>query len=152
MGGLPARDYSWPPFPKGHELRLEHGANSERHIAPVADAIAAELDVIAPWLNRPAFAPGRAAWIRVEAQLALLQKYLDEHGILDDEGKPRPSAEFMLRLETRAEKLRARLGLDPLSMASLIRLLTDAPGTDDDALDKLKAEGRAIIEAREGTS
>lgn len=149
MGGL-TRGYSWPPFPEGHELRLEHGAHSERHITPVAEAIAAELDAIAPWLNRPAFAPGRAAWIRVEAQLALLHKYLDEHGILDDHGRPRPAAEFMAKLETRAEKMRARLGLDPIAMASLIRLLTDAPGTDDDALSKLKAEGRAIIEAREG--
>ena len=148
----PARHYSWAPFAPGHELSKRHGVYSPRTWKPLADHIAAELPDVAPWCARPTYGPTVAAWARVEAQLQLVMSWLDEHGPLDDHGEPRPATTLLARLESQAQSLRAELGLSPLALAKLLGAFTSAPaGTDDDALEALKAEGRRIVEARAAT-
>ncbi len=147
----PPRGYSRPPFAPGHTLSLRHGVYSPRTWRPLADAIASELSNIAPWCNRPTYGSAVAAWARVEAQLQLVMAWLDEHGPLDADGHPRPAAALLARLESQAQSLRAELGLSPLSLARLLAAFTSTPaGTDDDALERLKAEGRRLVEARAG--
>jgi hypothetical protein len=144
---VPARGYSWPPFAPGHELSLKHGAASPRMVRPIADQLAAELAEVAPWAAAPQFAAARAGWARVEAQLVLLHRYLDEHGLLDDAGEPRPAATWAAKLEGRAQSLRAELGLSPASMAKLLGDLSRTSASGD-GVDALKAAGRALLEGR----
>ena len=145
----PARGYSWPAFEPGHTRTLHHGAYSPRSWRPLADRIAAELPDLAPWCSRSTYGPVVAAWARVEAQLQLVMAWLDDHGPLDSDGHPRPATALLARLESQAQSLRAELGLSPLALPKLLAAFTTAPaGTDDDALEVLKAEGRRIVAAR----
>jgi hypothetical protein len=74
---------------------------------------------------------------------------MDEVGLLDDDGEPHGFLDELHRAETRAAKRRADLGLTPRAWASLLKAMADSGG-DEDALDKLRTEGRRILEAREG--
>ncbi len=149
MTGQPARAYSWPPFEPGNDAAMTYGAHSPRRWRPIADRLTAELPGMAPWCSRPTFGAVVAAWARVEAKLHLVSTWLDENGVLDDDGLPRPATGLYAKLEGQAQSLRAELGLTPLSLAKLIGALSAAPaGTDDDGLAKLQAEGAKIIEAR----
>lgn len=118
--GEHARGYSWPPFEKGNEVAVRHGVYSPRRVDPLArdlvELVARDVD----WwhdCDRPAV----WAWARTEARVQLLVEWLAERGDLDDTGAVRPASELLTRLEARAESLRARLGLDPLSRARLGR-------------------------------
>ncbi len=147
----PARGYSWSPFERGNVVSLRHGVYSARTWKSLADAIASELLEVAPWCSRATYGSAVAAWARVEAQLQLVMAWLDEHGPLDADGHPRSATALLARLESQAQSLRAELGLSPLALAKLLGAFTSAPtGTDDDALEALKAEGRRIVEARAG--
>jgi len=106
---------------------------------------------VAPWTAQPAFAGARASLAWVEAQLVLLRAYLDEHGLVDGDGQPRPAADRLDRLEARASTLRAELGLTPQSLAKLLGTLTSVAttGGDEDGLTALKAEGQRMLAERE---
>lgn len=145
--GEPARGYSWPPFAAGHELSLTHGAKSERRWRPLAERLEAAAVDHAPWLARPAFRAALRSWAKAEAQATLVADWLDEHGLLDEDGEPRPAATFALRLEASAAARRQRLGLDPMAFAKLLQTFSATPGTDD-VLAALRAEGAAILTAR----
>ncbi len=76
----------------------------------------------APYLaDDAAYSPAVQAWARAEARVRLLAAFLDEHGALDAEGKPRPALEALYRHERLALDQRSRLGLDPLARARLGR-------------------------------
>lgn len=139
-----------PPFAEGNLAAIRHGADSHRMVAPLAQALERALLVAAPWTARPEFADARASLAWVEAQLVLLQAYLDEHGLIAD-GQPRPPAVRLDRLEARASTLRSELGLTPLALAKLLANLAvfASAGGDDVGLEALRAEGRAIVAARE---
>ena len=145
--GVPSRGYRWPPFEPGHTRTLHHGAASERTWRPLADAIAAELVEVAPWAAQPPFAASVAAWARQEARLQLVDGYLAERGLLDDDGNPRPATKLLQELERSTESLRARLALDPVSWSKLLGTLAASQGEGDD-LDALRAVGRRILAAR----
>ncbi len=157
----PARGYTktHPPFEEGNRVALRHGAVSPRTISPVAEALADEVVAVAPWLGRPAFAAAVKAWSWSEAQCVLLRQWLDEHGVVDDEGNPRPAAAFLAKVEGRAANLRARLGLDPTALANLLatlsslttgqRAATAGVGVEE-LLAALAAEGRAALAAHHG--
>lgn len=140
-----ARGYSWPPFEPGNEVATRHGANSERHVVPLAERIAKELLTAATtpeYLREPSYAAVVRAWSRAEAVVELLWRWLGEHDLDDaltdltttdeDTELSKGSAskhttsrhvESVLvqlhRHEVRAMNLRSRLGLDPLSRARL---------------------------------
>jgi hypothetical protein len=147
--GIPARNYTWQPFEPGHTASLKHGANSPRVVGPLAERLAAGLADDAPWTAGAAHVATVTAWSWAEAQASVLRAWLDEHGVIDDEGKPRPAAAFLDQVEKRAANLRAELGLTPLALA---KLLTAVSGLTSEAatagLDALRAEGRRIVEAR----
>jgi hypothetical protein len=150
-GAKPARGgYGRPPFAEGNEVATTHGAYSERRVSPIADEIAAVLPSTAPWATGPTFVGAIRSYSWAEAQLALVREFLDEHGILDHEGKPRPAMQLLDRLEGRAAALRAELGLTPMALAKLLGSLVSTAATagDDDALEQLRAEGARILAAR----
>ena len=117
--GIPARHYKWEPFQPGHELSMRHGAWSERRVAPLAARLVAEVVEGNSYLQDAAYASALQSWGRTEARIELVTTYMLEHGDLDGDGSVRPAADLLNRLEARAENLRARLGLDPLSRSRL---------------------------------
>jgi len=122
--GGPKRGYTntHAPFETGNLVALKHGAKSERIVEPLANEARARLLDLAPWLSSPTFAGSVAALARVEAKISLVDAWLDTvGGDLDEDGKPRPAAEFALRLEKLGADLRARLGLDPTACARIRR-------------------------------
>ncbi len=154
-GGEPerqgARGYSWAPFEPGNLAALRHGAMSPRKMGPIADRLAAELAEAAPWTARPAFAASVAAWARAEARTVLVTTWLADHGLLDDDGAPRPAATFLVKLETQAANLRTRLALDPAALAALLAKLVEAPAEHvAEERERLLAEARALVEVRPG--
>jgi hypothetical protein len=149
-GHGPARGYRWEPFEPGNTVSLRHGARSARTVAPIAGQLAEGLADAAPWTAAAAFGPTVQAWSWVEAQCVLYRAWFDEHGLLDDDGTPRPGLERWDAAERRAASLRAELGLTPQSLGQLLaRAASVASATNDEhALEALRAEGGRILAAR----
>ena len=132
--GVPAKGYTWPPFEPGNVAALRHGAFYPRRYEPLAEelvtnllALAAEPSSPVAYLTEEPYRPAVWAWARCEARIQLVTEYLlDKGGDLDPDGEVRPAARLLEVLEGRAEKLRARLGLDPLARARLGRDVTAA--------------------------
>lgn len=141
-----------PPFTPGHELSVQHGAYSPRKVDPLASDLVERLldDVEVAYLRSAAFRPAVWAWARAEAQAQLLTEYLAERGkggVGDLEDERVRSAYLLLhRAEARADRSRARLGLDPLSRARLGKDVAQGRAADAAAvmaeLHRLEAEGR----------
>lgn len=128
-----ARGYSWPPFEPGNLAAKTHGAWSDRLVDPLAQEIIAEMTPVVTWWT-PADMPTVAAWARTEARIQLITSWLGEQGgdlhdrevplgasghTLTELGAVQPAAQHLSKLEARAESLRSKLGLDPLSRARL---------------------------------
>jgi hypothetical protein len=145
--GQAARGYSWPTATPGNRIAEKHGAYSERRWRPEAERLRSTILGEAPWLTRPAFALAVAAWSVAEAKAAVVDAWLDEHGLLTDDGEPRPANALSDRLHARANSLRGVLGLDPVSFSKLLATFAGVPGGED-ALAALRAEGRRLVEAR----
>lgn len=117
---------------------------------PIAEQLVAELAAVAPWAMVGAFAASARAWARAEARAQLLHEYLDEHGMLDEAGVPRPALGLSEQVEKRAATLRAQLSLTPQTWAQLRRTMTDVSGGDAaDIRAGLVAAGRQMLEAKE---
>jgi len=108
-----------PPFEKGHKLSLKYGAFSPSIRDPVADQIVSLAVEHAPHLADPTFTAEVAAWSRAEAACLLIGRYLDEHGVLDDDGEPRNATKELTRFEKLAADRRIQLGLTPLARARI---------------------------------
>jgi hypothetical protein len=160
-GWTPEFEGQRPPFAEGHEYRfaegnqlsVRHGAFSARKIDPVANELADELldEAHAPgssvsYLTDPTYRPAIRAWAVAESRQELLENHLaDVGGPIDAEGKVRPAAELLERVARGAERMRARLGLDPMSRATLARDLAMARSSHE--LDRLKVLGQALLDA-----
>jgi len=127
-----------PPFRPGHTLSVQHGAYSPRFVEPIAAELVQLVLASASlgYLGDAAYRPALWAWGRAEAQAQLLTEYLARRGEnaegvgdLDDD---RTKLAYLLlhRAEGRAERLRARLGLDPLSRAKLGKDIAQASAAD----------------------
>jgi hypothetical protein len=110
-----------PDFTEGNVVALKHGAGSPRVVDPLAAELVADALTAVPDLERPEYRATVEAWAREEARCRLLSAWLNQHGLMDDEGRLRPAEQALHRAETRATNLRSRLGLDPLSTARLGR-------------------------------
>jgi hypothetical protein len=145
----PARGHTntHPPFEAGNSEALKHGANSVRRWKPIADQLAAELLGQYPWLAR--FEAAVWAWARVEAQCWLIGDWLDQVGLLDDQGEPRPASNRLDRLEARAQSLRNDLPLTPMALAKLTSTLAGSPDQQADVLAGLLSIGAEIRASRE---
>jgi hypothetical protein len=118
-----------------------------RKVRPVADEIARELTEAAPWTARPAFNGALRSLAWVEAQALLLRRWIDEHGLLGDEGQPQ-AVTLLQRLETRASTLREELGLTPQALARLLSSLATVAtaGADNGGPAPLQAEGQRMTQ------
>ena len=128
---LPA--WSRPPFESGNEAALQHGAYSPRRVDPLAAELVANIREALPYLAERRWAPALWAWGRAEAQVQILSEWLADRGSengdgVGDLGDARVLAAYGLlhKAESRADRSRARLGMDPLSAARLGRDLTAA--------------------------
>jgi hypothetical protein len=154
-----------PPFAEGNEYRvaegnmlaLRHGAYSPRKIDPLAQELvdtilqAAAVDGSpVAYLLDPTYQAALLSWGRAEAAQDLLEEHLAEFGPIDSDGKVRPAADLLEPVARRAERIRARLGLDPLSRAALAKDLAVAQSTAD--LDRLKNLGAALLAAHDETT
>ncbi len=124
---VPAFEGQRPPFMPGNELGTRHGVYSPRKVSPLARELV-ELFLEDPslgYLQAPAYRPALWAWARAEAQVSLLTEHLEQRGKggVGDLGDERVKAAYLLlhRAEARADRSRARLGLDPLSRSRLGR-------------------------------
>jgi hypothetical protein len=133
--------------------RIERRGTFARRIRPIADEITRMLPEVAPWTGRPPFDGALRSLSWVEAQVVLLRGWIDEHGVLDDDGQPRAAAQLLQRLENQASTLRAELGLTPQALARLLSSLATVAtaGGDDRGLHALKAEGQRIVAARQAS-
>lgn len=116
------------PYEAGNDAATTHGAFSKRKVQPLADAIAEQAASAAPWTQQRVFAPTVQAWAWAEAQATLLRMYVDDRGMLDDDGQPLPALALLDRTEVRAARLRSELGFSPSSWARLIARLGSAKG------------------------
>lgn len=143
MAGTPARGYKWADFTKGHEVTLRHGVHSPRKVDPVAAELVTGLISDRPDLER--FPEVVMAWARAEARCLLADEWMVDHPPHTDEGQRLQS--WVHRVETQAQKLRERLGLDPKAEAELARERADAHHATFD-LEVIRARGREALEAR----
>lgn len=129
---------------------MRSGAWSERKLAPIAKRLEEEILELAPWCARPAFATAVRAWAWAEAACELYRAWFGQVGLRDAEGQL-TGLQNWDRCEARAAKLRSRLSLDPNALAKLLSslALVAASGGDSQGLAAVKAEGAAIVAARE---
>jgi hypothetical protein len=116
-GTTPVRR-SPPPPPAGNLRSLKHGAFSPHLVIPDADELTETIyDEISHLTDAdyPAVRDFSIAQVRAWR----LAAYLERNGDFDSRGRPRPALEHLRRWLERAEKARARLGLDPVSRAAL---------------------------------
>jgi hypothetical protein len=114
-----ARGYSWPPFEKGNQVGLRHGAWSPAIVEPLAAEI---IDAVRPTVSwwTAADEPAVHSWARTEARIQRITQWLEQRGSeLDEDGEAVGAANMLTRLEKQAESLRSKLGLDPLSRSRL---------------------------------
>ena len=132
--------HAHPDFERDNTAALKHGARSPRVVEPrVADLVAATVEAT-PYLDRPEYRAAVVAWARAEVQAQLLQAWVDEHGLVDENGQVARAEGALHRAETRAANARARLGLDPLSRARLGKDVT----ASEVSLTALLAARRAV--------
>lgn len=142
-----------PPFTPGHELSTRHGAYAPRKVDPLARELVDRLldDPEVTYLKSPAFRPAVWAWARAEAQVQLLTEYLEERGKggVGDLANERVLSAYLLlhRAESRADRSRARLGLDPLSRSRLGKDIAQGRAADMAAeLSRMRAEAEKSAE------
>ena len=87
------------------------------------------------------------AWARAEARCLILDEWLEENSLVDENGKPAPVARYVGQFERLAGELRARLGLDPRSEAELASSRAQATLQSFD-IEELRARGREVVEQR----
>lgn len=97
------------PYPITDEVRLQrsdasmkHGLRSERRIKPLARskkrAFLRRNGLLASALDGPTLAHLNR-WARMEAMADLAQRYLDEHGLIRDDGEPQPVLRYLVAVE-----------------------------------------------------
>lgn len=106
-------------FGEGNDAAVKHGAGSPGQLLPVAERYLARLRVAAPTGDQAPdeFALERLAFLL--ARIHLAEKYLDENGLLEAEGRPRPIVASLSTWDNSVRKLLAELGLTSVSRASL---------------------------------
>lgn len=146
--GMPARDYSWPPFEKGNTAALRHGARSERRLAPIAEKLITQLLEQRPDLDDPRYAANLNAWGYAEAANVLYRAFADKHGVVDEHGNPLGFIARWQRSESQAEQRRRELGVGPVAEMKLAVARGEARLLAGD-LTEVAERGRKVLEERE---
>lgn len=138
-----------PPFEKGNQLALKHGARSLRAIAAKATEVHAELTAVAPWLVEEHFAPAVVRYLDAAAREQLLHDFITQ--TVDEKGAgavPSRTWEQVTAAARLAAKLGQDLGLDPIGHARLRAVAANA-SISAATLADLGAEGRQVRLAAE---
>ena len=146
---IEARGYSWEPFQDGNTLALVHGAESPRAINERAIEVHEALLEHAPFLDEPRFIPAVNRYLQSAAREALLHDHIV--ALSADKGPgavPSRVWEQATAAARLSSKLGSDLGLDPIGHAR-IRALSVGAEVGEAGLNRLFAEGRAIIQRRE---
>ncbi len=147
-GNGPGRGYKWADFEVGNTAAMKHGAYYEPKIVPIAEELAAAVIELRPDLAEPSYSAAVKAWARAEARVTLLTRWLDEVGLLDDDGEVRGATRSLEAAEKAAGRCRERLGLDPRADAevTILRASARRERADLDALVEAGARVRAEVE------
>ncbi len=138
------------PFEPGNTKALVHGANSERSLEAKAAEVRAHLVELAPWCDKPAFAPALARFLRAEARELLLHEHIER--VVASEGAGAVSAkvwEQVTAAANSAAKLSGLLGLDPSSYARL-RATVGQADVSQATYAELISGGQEIADRRAG--
>ena len=156
QGGEPVSD-DWqpefdgqrPPFTEGNAVSVRHGAYSERAIAERAEQVHGELLEHAPYLAEPRFIPAVNRYLHAASREALLDEYIQRLSAEKGAGAvPARVWEQATAAARLAAKLGSDLGLDPIGHARIRALSAGAEATLD-GLERLRARGAEIMDARE---
>lgn len=107
-----------PHLRPGHELSMRHGAYSERRVGEVKATILEQLNASAPVYD-PADDHARDLLAGNLARIRLVELYVEEHGLLDENGELRPVLRDLPRWQESATRQLRELGLTTLSRAEL---------------------------------
>ena len=121
------------------------GVWSDRRINPQAVELTHTLQGMRPELA--AYPETVWAWARAEARCLLLEEWLVDHPLVDEDGGVAPVARYVTQFERLAAELRAKLGLDPKSEAELASSRAQATLHTFD-IEELRARGREAMELR----
>ncbi len=117
--GFAGGSRSCPPAPPaGNVYAVTHAAFADGIVVPEADKLLEVILAQNPHLtdqDRPAVRDYAIAQTRAWR----LAAWLERNGDFDKRSRPRPALEALRRWLERAERARARLGLDPVSRAAL---------------------------------
>lgn len=107
-----ARGYSRPPAGPGNVLALRHGATSERQVRPLARNHRRRVLRQIGLSPRDLDAIGRAHlehYCRTTAKIVLIDRWIDEHGLIRDDGSLQPCMRLYVSLTNSARATLARL-------------------------------------------
>jgi hypothetical protein len=135
----------WPPFQEGNEIALRHGARSDRYVEPLAAAFREVLLADRPDLA--AYPEVVAAWAVAEGRCERLRVWHEQHGFVGPDGRVVNSHDVLM-FEAQAQRLRERLGLDPLADAALAKTRAEAVLSVVD-LESIRARGREALAKRQ---
>ena len=116
---------------------------SPRRVDPIAEELVTAVLEDRPDLSR--YPEALWAWGRSEARCLLFDSYLQDHEPWSEEGLK--VAGWVHRVESSAQRMRERLGLDPKAESELARERAEATHASFD-LEKLRERGREVIAAR----
>lgn len=135
----------------GNRGPMTHGARSVVNLAP---RIAELVDALAPLVPAvsPSDGPTLAVLAGVMARIEAAQAYLDEHGIMDEHGQPRPILKQLSTWENTAVRTLDKLGCTPTARAQLGLDLARTPAAAATALREYLAGGRDELEVASGGS
>ena len=138
----------WPKnaFPAGNTTSRTHGLWSDRRINPDAEKLTEVLLDVRPDLG--AYEETVWAWARAESRCILLERWLADHPLVDEDGHVAPVARYVTQFERLAVDLRTKLGLDPRSEAELAASRAQATLHTFD-IEELRARGREVMARRE---
>jgi hypothetical protein len=174
-GGVPVWWRPPEPYQLGNDAALVHGAYSPGRVDPVAARFREALFGLADcpeYLHEPKFSWSVQAWSRHEAIVSLLWQHLDALGIEEaaaevttaaeeasaasggvtrrsQQRRTQPTLDALARWETKLRASRAELGLSPTAYAALAKDVGIVRRQQDDAIERLAAEGREIRLRRE---
>jgi hypothetical protein len=144
-----ARGYSWPPFESGNTAAMTAGHQSPRKVDPIAQSLVEHIVALPglEHLRERRFTASVWAWARAEAVVLLLADYcagmtVEQVTTPQSKRSMTEPLELLRRWEATAATQRARLGLDPMSAAKLMRELTETSAAARHAgLDQVREQG-----------
>lgn len=107
-----------PPFERGNEVAVKHGALATLRLAPRAEEIANGIRELVPARSEADEPAIRLLAISL-AQIEAAHAWVAERGIVDRKGKPEPILKFMTTATNTAARLADRLGMTPAGRAQL---------------------------------